>query len=227
MRAEILERTDSGGRLLRFHGPAEVIGALATLGEVPLPPYITKPLQSESDYQTVYAREAGSSAAPTAGLHFTPELLEQVKTRVGAVTSLSLHIGVGTFRPMHVEEVEEHEMHTEKYVIPEATAAEVNQARVEGRRVLAVGTTSVRALESAVGEDGRVEAGEAQTDLFLRPGKQFRVIGGLLTNFHLPKSTLLVLVSAFAGKELIFHAYEEAIAQRYRFFSFGDAMLIV
>jgi len=227
LRGEILERTPSGGRLVRFSGPPAVVSALATLGDVPLPPYITRPLDAESDYQTIYARHIGSSAAPTAGLHFTPEMLADVRSRVHAVTSLCLHIGVATFRPMHVEAVEEHEMHTEKYGIPEATADSVNRARAEERRVLAVGTTTVRALEAAADERGRVRAGEAETDLFLRPGYRFRVVGGLLTNFHLPRSTLLVLVSAFAGKELIFRAYEEAVAQRYRFLSFGDAMLIL
>ena len=227
LRAEILERTPSGGRLLRFTGPAEALAAIPTLGEVPLPPYITRPLEAESDYQTVYARCLGSSAAPTAGLHFTPEVLEQVRVRVRAVTSLSLHIGVATFRPMHVEEIEEHEMHTEKYCIPEATAREVNRASTEGRRVLAVGTTSVRALEAAAREDGRPRGRGSGNGSLPPPGSHFRVVGGLLTNFHQPRSSLLALVCAFAGKELIFRAYEEAVARRYRFFSFGDAMLIV
>jgi S-adenosylmethionine:tRNA ribosyltransferase-isomerase len=227
LRAEILSRTATGGRLLRFHGSAEVIASLATWGETPLPPYITRPLEHESDYQTVYARLPGSSAAPTAGLHFTPEMLEQVRGRVSGVAHLALHIGLATFRPIRAERVEEHDMHTEKYVIPEDTADLVSQAIAENRRVLAIGTTTVRALESATGEEGRTRPGSGETDLFIRPGYRFRATGALLTNFHLPRSTLLVLVCAFAGRENIRRAYAEAVEQRYRFLSFGDAMLIL
>jgi S-adenosylmethionine:tRNA ribosyltransferase-isomerase len=227
LRAEILSRTTAGGRILRFHGPEEAIAGLAELGEMPLPPYITRPLTDARDYQTIYARLPGSSAAPTAGLHFTPEMLEQVRTRVQAVAQLSLHIGLATFRPIHTDRVEEHDMHTEKYHIPEVTAEAVSRALAEGRRVVAVGTTTVRALESAAAEDGRVRPGLGETDLFITPGYRFRVVGGLLTNFHLPRSTLLVLVSAFCGREQILRAYAEAVEQEYRFLSFGDAMLIV
>ncbi len=247
VRAEIVSRTATGGRVLRFHGPAEAVASLAGLGEVPLPPYITRPLTEESDYQTIYARLPGSSAAPTAGLHFTPEMLEAVRGRVHAVAYLALHIGLATFRPIHAARVEDHDMHTEKYVIPESTAELVTQAVAEGRRVVAVGTTTVRALESAASEDGQVRSGPGETGLFIRPGYRFRVVGGLLTNFHLPRSTLLILVSAFvaeprlrrgrhpgpppaadtgAGRESILRAYAEAAEQRYRFLSFGDAMLI-
>ena len=226
LRAEILSRTASGGRIIRFHGPAEAVASLADLGEMPLPPYITRPLESESDYQTVYARLPGSSAAPTAGLHFTPEMLEAVRGRVHAIAYLALHIGLATFRPVHAERVEDHDMHTEKYVIPEPTAEVVTQAVAEGRRVVAIGTTTVRALESAADEDGRVQPGPGETGLFIRPGYRFRVVGGLLTNFHLPRATLLILVSAFAGRESILRAYAEAAEQRYRFLSFGDAMFI-
>ena len=227
LRAEIVSLTAAGGRVLRFHGPAEAVASLAGLGEVPLPPYITRPLERESDYQTVYARLPGSSAAPTAGLHFTAEMLEAVRGRVHAVAYLALHIGLATFRPVHAERVEDHDMHTEKYVIPESTAELVTQAVAEGRRVVAVGTTTVRALESATSEEGRVQPGPGETGLFIRPGYRFRVVGGLLTNFHLPRATLLILVSAFAGRESILRAYAEAAEQRYRFLSFGDAMLIV
>jgi S-adenosylmethionine:tRNA ribosyltransferase-isomerase len=221
-RAEVLARTPGGGRLLRFHDPE----LLRALGEVPLPPYITRPLAAESDYQTVYARQPGSSAAPTAGLHFTGEMLEAVRRRAAATVTLSLDIGLGTFRPIHVARVEDHDMHAENYFIPERTASMVSQALAAGRRVVAVGTTSARALEAAAGAGG-VRAGAGRTDLFIRPGYRFQVVGALLTNFHLPRSTLLLLVCALAGRERLLHAYAEAVARRYRFLSFGDAMLIV
>jgi S-adenosylmethionine:tRNA ribosyltransferase-isomerase len=221
-RAEVLARTPGGGRLLRFHDPE----LLPALGEVPLPPYITRPLAAESDYQTVYARRPGSSAAPTAGLHFTGEMLEAVRRRTAATVTLSLDIGLGTFRPIHAARVEDHDMHAENYFIPERTAAVVSQALAAGRRVVAVGTTSARALEAAA-EAGGVRAGAGRTDLFIRPGYRFRAVGALLTNFHLPRSTLLLLVCALAGRDLLLHAYAEAVARRYRFLSFGDAMVIL
>ncbi len=226
LRAEVLARTPAGGRLLRFHDPERAAALLPALGEIPLPPYITRPLQAESDYQTVYARQPGSSAAPTAGLHFTDEVLETVRRRVAATVTLTLDIGVGTFRPIHAARLEDHDMHAENYTIPERTAAAVSQAMAAGQRVVAVGTTSARALESATQADG-VRAGAARTDLFIRPGHRFKAVGALLTNFHLPRSTLLVLVCALAGRENILRAYAEAAARQYRFLSFGDAMLIL
>jgi len=226
LRAEVLERTEAGGRLVRFTGPAEAAEALRRLGEIPLPPYITRPLSEESDYQTVFARIPGASAAPTAGLHFTPEMAEAVRSRVAAMTPVTLHIGVGTFRPVHVERVEDHDMYEERYAIPAETERLVNQALREGRRVVAIGTSTVRALEAAA-QGGQLKAVSGATDLFILPGYQFQVAGALLTNFHLPRSTLLLLVCAFANRELILRAYGEAVEQRYRFLSFGDAMLII
>ena len=227
LRAEVTARTASGGRLLRFSGTDDIAGALARLGEVPLPPYIHEPLVDEAEYQTTYARAPGSSAAPTAGLHFSAEMLEAVRARVHAAAFVTLHIGVGTFRPIRSEQVEDHRMYPESYVIPEATAGIVSQGRAEGRRILAVGTSTARALEAATGEDGVVRSGPGETDLFIRPGYEFRTVGGLLTNFHLPRSTVLVLVCALAGRSLVLRAYREALERRYRFLSFGDAMLIL
>jgi S-adenosylmethionine:tRNA ribosyltransferase-isomerase len=227
LRAEVLERTAGGGRLVRFLAKGDVAAAMARLAEVPLPPYVHKPLQDEADYQTVYARELGASAAPTAGLHFSQELLQEVWARVSAVAQLTLHVGLGTFRPMHTERIEDHQMHRERFQIPERSATLASQAVAEGRRVVAVGTSTARALEAAADEAGQVAAGAGETDLFIRPGYRFRVVGALLTNFHMPRSTLLVMVCAFAGRELVLRAYEGAVARRYRFLSFGDAMLIV
>ncbi len=229
LEAEVLERTPSGGRLVKFTRPGGSAGDLAEMirrvGEVPLPPYITRPVEDESDYQTVFARRPGAAAAPTAGLHFSPEMVEAVRERVTAMASVTLHIGVGTFRPVHVERVEEHVMHEESYAIPEETSAMVNRALEEGRRVVAVGTSTVRALEAAA-EGGRVRPGQGVTGLFIVPGHRFRVVSALLTNFHLPRSTLLLMVCAFAGRENIMRAYQEAVERRYRFLSFGDAMFI-
>jgi len=224
--AEIVDRTADGGRLLRFHGAPDVHQALARLGQVPLPPYLHQPPR-EGDYQTIYARAPGATAAPTAGLHFTPEILAAVRERVRAVLSVTLHVGVGTFRPIRSDTVEQHVMHPESYVISEETAQVVSDALARGDRVVAVGTSTARALEMAATEAPRVAAGEGKTDLFITPGYRFRVVGALLTNFHLPRSTTLLLVCAFAGRELILRAYREAVAQRYRFLSFGDAMLII
>ncbi len=232
LEAEILERTPSGGRLVKFTRPdgfertGDLTETLRRLGEVPLPPYITRPPDDESDYQTVFARRPGAAAAPTAGLHFSPEMVDAVREKVAEMVSVTLHIGVGTFRPVHVERVEDHVMHEESYAIPEETAAAVNRALEEGRRVMAVGTSTVRALEAAAAEEGRVQAGHRATDLFIVPGHRFRVVSALLTNFHLPRSTLLLLVSAFAGRENIMRAYREAVERKYRFLSFGDAMFI-
>ena len=227
LRAEVIARTSAGGRLLRFSGPEEVPAALARLGEVPLPPYIHQPLQDEADYQTSYARSPGASAAPTAGLHFAPAMLEAVRAQVRAVVFITLHISLSTFRPIRTENVEDHDMHPESYIIPEEAARLVSEARGEGRRVVAIGTSTARALEAATGANGAVAAGAGETDLFIRAGYRFQTVGALLTNFHLPRSTLLLLVYAFAGRNLVVRAYQEAVERRYRFLSFGDAMLIL
>jgi S-adenosylmethionine:tRNA ribosyltransferase-isomerase len=226
LRAEVLERTPSGGRRLCFSGAGDLEAALERLGEVPAPPYVHRPIQQESDYQTVYARIPGASAAPTAGLHFTPEIVEQVRARVHAVTYVTLHIGLGTFRPIHAENVEEHDMHAESYAVPRPTAQIVSEALDQGRRVVAVGTSTARALEAAA-EGGKIRPGAAETDLFIRPGYEFRVLGALLTNFHMPRSTLLLLICAFADREQVLRAYRQAVEMNYRFLSFGDAMLLV
>jgi len=225
--AEVVERTPSGGRLLRFTGAEDVMAAISRHGEVPTPPYVHEALEQESDYQTVYAEVPGASAAPTAGLHFAPQILEQVRARAGDVVFLTLHVGLGTFRPIHSQVVEDHDLHAEWYEVPEVTAAVVSQALTDGRRVVAVGTSTARALEAACDDRGRLRAGAAETELFIVPGYRFRAVRALLTNFHMPRSTLLALVSAFASREQIMRAYREAVEMRYRFLSFGDAMLIV
>ena len=227
LRAEVVDRTPTGSRLLRFDGAQEVKQAIALLGEVPTPPYVHRPIEQESDYQTVYAEVAGASAAPTAGLHFTDQVLDEVRARVRELVYVTLHIGLGTFRPIHTDTVEEHDIHAEWFEVPATTAAVVSQALANDRRVIAVGTSTARALEAAYNEDGRVRAGAAETDLLILPGYRFRTVGALLTNFHMPRSTLLALVFAFAGRDQILRAYREAVEMRYRFLSFGDAMLIV
>ena len=227
LHAEVVERTPDGGRLLRLWGSDDVEAAIGQLGEVPIPPYIRRPLASEADYQTVYARCPGASAAPTAGLHFTTQVLEAVRARVHATTSITLHIGPGTFRSIRSESVEDHQMHSEVCEVPEAAANVVSRAVAAGRRLVAIGTSTARALEAASTADGKLQAGRKETDLFIKPGHRFRAVGALLTNFHLPRSTLLLLVCAFAGRERVLAAYREAIEQHYRFLSFGDAMLIL
>jgi S-adenosylmethionine:tRNA ribosyltransferase-isomerase len=227
LHAEVIARTEDGGRLLRFQEGEEVLEAIAQAGEVPLPPYIHQPVQDEHDYQTVYADVPGASAAPTAGLHFTETSLAAVRAAVQEVVYVTLHTGLGTFRPVQTERVEDHQMHNEWYSIPPETARVVNAARREGRRVVAVGTTSARALEAAVQADGSLKEGPAETALFITPGCQFKVVGALLTNFHMPRTTLLALLFAFAGREQVLRAYQEAVRQRYRFLSFGDAMLVI
>lgn len=222
--ASVLERTDAGGRIVRFEGNVSLDDALEAAGEVPLPPYITERLDDPERYQTVYSRTLGSAAAPTAGLHFTPELLQAARDKGVRVAEVVLHIGLDTFRPVKVEDLDHHVMHSETYEISDADARLVNEA---SGRVFAVGTTTVRALESSALADGLVQPGVAETRLFLRPGSQFRVVDALATNFHLPKSTLVMLVCAFSGRELIMKAYREAVESGYRFFSFGDAMLIL
>jgi S-adenosylmethionine:tRNA ribosyltransferase-isomerase len=218
--------TSSGGRLLRLEEPID--DHLDQLGTTPLPPYIHAHLDNPDRYQTVYARVKGSVAAPTVGLHWTPELIDQATERGMQWETVLLHIGLDTFRPVHEEHIEDHDIHTEYCRLDAATARRLNKARAEGRRVIAVGTTSVRVLESAaVGPSGALQPLDGPTDLFIRPGYAFRAVDALLTNFHLPRSTLLMLVSAFAGTDLIRRAYEEAVRERYRFYSFGDAMLIL
>ncbi|MFR3031732.1 MAG: tRNA preQ1(34) S-adenosylmethionine ribosyltransferase-isomerase QueA, partial [Blautia sp.] len=216
-----------GNRLIQFHYQGIFEEILDQLGEMPLPPYITHKLQDKNRYQTVYAKHEGSAAAPTAGLHFTPELLAQVRAAGVEIAHVTLHVGLGTFRPVKVEDVSNHHMHSEFYVVEEEQAQLINRAKVSGNRVICVGTTSCRTLESATDEDGILRAGSGWTDIFIYPGYRFKMMDGLVTNFHLPESTLLMLVSAFAGKEKVMAAYEEAVEERYRFFSFGDAMIIL
>lgn len=223
----ILDIVDEGNRLIQFSYQGIFEEILDTLGEMPLPPYITHKLKDKDRYQTVYAKHEGSAAAPTAGLHFTKELLAQVEAMGVKIAHVTLHVGLGTFRPVKVEDVESHHMHSEFYMVEEDQAELINSTRRAGGRVISVGTTSCRTLESAAGEDGVLRAGSGWTDIFIYPGYRFRMIDGLITNFHLPESTLLMLVSALAGKEKILHAYEVAVKERYRFFSFGDAMLIL
>lgn len=227
LRGEIVDVVEEGNRLIQFHYEGIFEEILDRLGEMPLPPYITHKLKDKNRYQTVYAKNEGSAAAPTAGLHFTKELLEQVEKMGVSIAHVTLHVGLGTFRPVKVDDVENHHMHSEFYVVEEDQAKLINDTKKNGKRVISVGTTSCRTLESAAGEDGILRAGSGWTEIFIYPGYQFKMIDGLITNFHLPESTLLMLVSALAGKEKIMHAYEEAVREKYRFFSFGDAMIIV
>ena len=225
----IVDGLPGGGRLVRLETPDPVEETLARFGRVPLPPYLQReaePLDRER-YQTVYAREAGSVAAPTAGLHFTPDLLREIQRRGVEIARVVLHVGPGTFRPVEAERVEEHRMHREAWEVPESASAAVARTRERGGRVWAVGTTVVRTLESAADGSGGVRAGRGETELFIAPGYRFQVVDGLITNFHLPRSTLLMLVSAFAGYETTMAAYREAIRERYRFYSYGDAMVVV
>ena len=223
---EVVDIVDEGNRLIQFHYDGIFEEILDQLGEMPLPPYITHKLQDKNRYQTVYAKHEGSAAAPTAGLHFTKELLQQVQDAGVKIAHVTLHVGLGTFRPVKVEDVTQHHMHSEFYVVEEDQAKLINDTKAAGGRVIAVGTTSCRTLESATGEDGILKAGSGWTDIFIYPGYQFKVIDALITNFHLPESTLVMLVSALAGREHVLHAYEIAVQERYRFFSFGDAMFI-
>ena len=227
LKGEIIDIVDEGNRLIQFHYEGIFEEILDRLGQMPLPPYITHQLQDKNRYQTVYAKHEGSAAAPTAGLHFTKELLKQIEDMGVNIARVTLHVGLGTFRPVKVENVLEHHMHSEYYTISEEEAQKINQAKASGHRVISVGTTSCRALESAASEDGVLHGVSGWTDIFIYPGYQFKIIDGLITNFHLPESTLLMLVSAFAGKEHIMAAYEEAVKEKYRFFSFGDAMILI
>ena len=226
LKGEVLEVVDEGNRLIRFEYEGIFEEILDRLGQMPLPPYITHQLKDKNRYQTVYAEHDGSAAAPTAGLHFTPELLEEIQAKGVRLAHVTLHVGLGTFRPVKVENVSQHHMHSEYYVVEEEQARLINDTRAAGGRVICVGTTSCRTLESAADEDGILRAGSGWTDIFIYPGYRFKIMDALITNFHLPESTLLMLVSAFADKEKIMKAYEEAVRQRYRFFSFGDAMFI-
>ena len=229
LEAEVVGRGPFGERTLRFHWTGDFGEHLERLGHVPLPPYIRRNDQQRDAacYQTVYARQAGSVAAPTAGLHFTREMLDRLRGRGVEIAELTLHVGLGTFQPVRVEQVEQHRLHPECYEIPPEAAAAVNRARDEGRRVVAVGTTTVSTMEHAAGESGSVAPGTGETALFIYPGFTFRVTSALLTNFHLPRSTLLMLTCAFAGQEAVFGAYEHAVQERYRFYSYGDSMLVL
>lgn len=223
---EVVGIADEGNRLIRFSYEGIFEEILDQLGQMPLPPYITHQLEDKNRYQTVYAKHTGSAAAPTAGLHFTPELLKELEEKGVEIARVTLHVGLGTFRPVKVDEITDHHMHSEFYRIDEEAAEKINRAKAAGNRVICVGTTSCRTIESAADETGRLEEKSGWTEIFIYPGYQFKVLDGLITNFHLPESTLIMLVSALAGRENVLGAYKEAVEERYRFFSFGDAMLI-
>ena len=224
--AEIVEQLEEGGRLIRFDYEGIFLEVLEHLGRMPLPPYIKEELQDQERYQTVYSKVLGSAAAPTAGLHFTPELLETIQAKGVKIGYVTLHVGLGTFRPVKEDTIEDHPMHSEYCTIPQETADLINETRASGGRCICVGTTSCRTLESWAADDGHMEARSGWTDIYIYPGYKFKVMDGLVTNFHLPESTLIMLVSAFAGREHVLSAYAEAVRERYRFFSFGDAMFI-
>ena len=225
--ATILEELEHGGRIVRFHYQGIFLEVLESLGEMPLPPYIHEKLKDRERYQTVYAKENGSAAAPTAGLHFTKELLAKIEAKGVKLVYLTLHVGLGTFRPVSVDNVDEHEMHSEFYTLSEGAAETLRQVKASGKRVIAVGTTSIRTLETIGSKfNGEIEADSGWTNIFIKPGYDWKVVDAFSTNFHLPKSTLVMLVSAFAGRELVLSAYQHAIDEKYRFFSFGDAMFI-
>lgn len=223
---EVVDIVEEGNRLIHFEYEGIFEEILDRLGQMPLPPYITHQLEDKNRYQTVYAKHSGSAAAPTAGLHFTPELLKKIEEKGVQIARVTLHVGLGTFRPVKVDNILEHHMHSEFYQIEEEAAEKINTAKANGKRVIAVGTTSCRTIESAAKEDGTIAPVSGWTDIFIYPGYQFKVLDCLITNFHLPESTLVMLVSALAGREHVLNAYEEAIKERYRFFSFGDAMFI-
>lgn len=223
---EVLEVVDEGNRLVQFSYEGIFEEILDQLGQMPLPPYITHQLQERERYNTVYAAHDGSAAAPTAGLHFTPELLQKIEEKGVDIARVTLHVGLGTFRPVKVEEITDHHMHSEFYQINEEAAEKINRAKAGNGRVICVGTTSCRTIESAADESGHIQAGSGWTEIFIYPGYRFKVLDGLITNFHLPESTLIMLVCALAGREHVMKAYEEAVEERYRFFSFGDAMYI-
>ena len=226
LKATVESVAEGGNRIVRFDYEGIFLEVLERLGKMPLPPYIKEELQDSERYQTVYSREIGSAAAPTAGLHFTKELMEKIAAKGVKLCYVTLHVGLGTFRPVKAEEIEDHEMHSEFCIIPEETARIVSETKKKGGRVIAVGTTSCRTLESFAREDGSLPAASGWTNIFIYPGYTFKCVDALVTNFHLPESTLIMLVSALAGREHVLHAYEEAVKERYRFFSFGDAMFI-
>ena len=223
---EVVDIVDEGNRLIRFEYEGIFEEILDQLGQMPLPPYITHQLKDKDRYNTVYAKNSGSAAAPTAGLHFTPELLEEIRKKGVDIARVTLHVGLGTFRPVKVDDVENHHMHSEFYMVSEEAAQKINRTKENGGRVICVGTTSCRTIESAADENGHLEACSGWTEIFIYPGYRFKILDALITNFHLPESTLVMLVSALAGKEHVLSAYEEAVKERYRFFSFGDAMFI-
>ncbi|MGQ9411815.1 tRNA preQ1(34) S-adenosylmethionine ribosyltransferase-isomerase QueA [Streptococcus pluranimalium] len=225
--AEVIEELEHGGRIVRFSYDGIFLEVLESLGEMPLPPYIHEKLDDRDRYQTVYAKENGSAAAPTAGLHFTPELLEKIEAKGVKLVYLTLHVGLGTFRPVSVDNVDEHEMHSEFYQLSQEAARTLNQVKLEGGRIVAVGTTSIRTLETIGNKfNGKLEADSGWTNIFIKPGYHFTVVDAFSTNFHLPKSTLVILVAAFAGRDFILDAYKHAVENKYRFFSFGDAMFL-
>lgn len=225
--AKVLDHTPEGGRIIEFNYEGVFEEVLYKLGEMPLPHYIKKKLEDKEMYQTVYSKVEGSAAAPTAGLHFTNELLDKIKAKGVNVVYVTLHVGLGTFRPVKVQKIEEHHMHSEYYTVSEESAAVINKTKQEGGRIISVGTTSCRTLETAGTEDGMVRPGSGWTEIFIYPGYKYKVVDCLITNFHLPKSTLIMMVSALAGREKILNAYKIAVEEKYRFFSFGDAMLIM
>lgn len=224
---EVIDVLPDGNRLVRFTSSENFFSALDKVGQMPLPPYIKAELKDKDRYQTVYNRELGSAAAPTAGLHFTKELLEKIKDKGVKICYVTLHVGLGTFRPVKIDDVTKHKMHSEHYEVPAETVKTIEETQKNGGRVIAVGTTSCRTLEAVASEHGKIVACDGFTDIFIYPGYEFKVLDGLVTNFHLPESTLIMLVSAFAGKDNIMNAYEIAVKEKYRFFSFGDAMLII
>jgi S-adenosylmethionine:tRNA ribosyltransferase-isomerase len=226
LKAEVMSVSEGGTRIVRFEFEGIFEEVLDRLGEMPLPPYITEKLEDKERYQTVFSREVGSAAAPTAGLHFTEELLREIKAKGVEIAFVTLHIGLGTFRPVKAETVEEHQMHSEYYMLSHETAEVINSAKQNGGRIIAVGTTSNRTLESIADENGKVQEKSGWTDIFIFPGYKFKIVNAIITNFHLPESTLIMLVSAFAGQDLIMSAYDMAVKEKYRFFSFGDAMFL-
>lgn len=226
LKGEVLEVVEEGNRMIQFHYDGIFEEILDQLGQMPLPPYITHQLKDKGRYQTVYAKHSGSAAAPTAGLHFTPELLQEIQNKGVEIAHVTLHVGLGTFRPVKEDDILNHHMHSEFYQIEASEAEKINRAKETGHRVICVGTTSCRTVESAADENGRLKACSGWTEIFIYPGYQFKVLDCLITNFHLPESTLIMLVSALAGREQVLAAYEEAVREKYRFFSFGDAMFI-
>ena len=227
LKAEVVDIIDDGNRIVELECDENIFTALDKIGQMPLPPYITEKLEDQERYQTVYSHELGSAAAPTAGLHFTNELLDRIRAKGVNIGYVTLHVGLGTFRPVKVDDVTKHKMHSEHYEVPEETAELIRQTKANGKRVIAVGTTSCRTLESVAAEYGEVKACDGYTDIFIYPGFTFKVLDGLITNFHLPESTLIMLVSAFYGYDKTMKAYEVAVREKYRFFSFGDAMALL